>query len=468
MAPMSATETTLRKLPGLAMSLAAFVLMLVAITAIDVSSGYAAGNKVSAVAARLGGDKKRTRFVTDFSQSVDYTVKVLSNPFRVIVDLPEVDFNFPPGLGRKGQGLVKAYRYGQFGDGKSRIVLDVSAPVLVSKSFVIEPRNDQPARLVIDLTRTDMATFAQTQDTSVKSDQPTTTRAEEIAAVLQRMVDAKPEPIRPPVRPRVKPKPKPKKKVAVLTPSRPANSTLQPTKPKPKKKRPGKAVIIIDPGHGGVDPGALGKRGTAEKSVTLAFSRALRDELVKSGRYKVHMTRDSDRFIRLRDRVRIARNKNADLFISVHADSIRRGRASGATIYTLSEKASDREAAALARQENRADLIAGVAMEKESTAVKGILIDLAQRETKNHSVFFAKQLISRFKRVIEVRKKPHRQAGFAVLKAPDVPSILIELGYLSSRKDEKNLRSKKWRRKVAAATKKAIDRYFSTSLAQRN
>ncbi len=424
--------------------------------------------KASAVAARVGGDMKRTRFVTDFSRSVDYTVKVLSNPFRVIVDLPEVNFNFPPGLGRKGQGLVKAYRYGQFGEGKSRIVLDVSAPVLVSKSFVIKARDDQPARLVIDLTRTDMATFAQSREKNVRKETPTTSRTEEITALLQRMVDAPAQPPQAPVRPLVRPKPKPDKHVARLTPSRPANSTPQPVKPKPKKKGPGKAVIIIDPGHGGVDPGAISKRGTAEKSVTLAFSRALRDALVASGRYKVHMTRDSDRFIRLRDRVRIARNKNADLFISIHADSIRRGRARGATVYTLSEKASDKEAAALASKENRADLIAGVALEKESTAVKGILIDLAQRETKNHSVSFAKQLLRRVRAVTRVRTRPHRQAGFAVLTAPDVPSILIELGYLSNRHDETNLRSKKWRKKVAAAVKKSIDRYFSTSLAQRN
>lgn len=463
MAPMSGSETTLRKLAVLTAGLGVLAFMLLAVLVTTSTSGYAASKATTAVAARLGGDAKRTRFVTDFSQSVEYTVKVLSNPFRVIVDLPEVDFNFPPGLGRKGQGLVKAYRYGQFGEGKSRIVLDIAAPVLVSKSFVIEARGDQPARLVIDLVRTDMATFAQTQETESKKDQPATARAEKIAALLQRMVDAKPEPIRPPVKPRTKPA----KVIAKLTPGQPAVPPLPGDKPKPKKKRAGKAVIIIDPGHGGVDPGALGKRGTAEKSVTLAFSRSLRDELVKSGQYVVHMTRDSDRFIRLRDRVRIARNKNADLFISVHADSLRRGQARGATIYTLSEKASDKEAAALAAQENRADLIAGVALEKESTAVKGILIDLAQRETKNHSVFFAKQMISRFRRVTQVRKRPHRQAGFAVLTAPDVPSILIELGFLSNLHDEKNLRSKKWRQKVAVATKKAIDRYFSTSLAQR-
>ncbi len=462
MAPMSALHITSRRGMRFLQIVGALALAALLLTA---GQGAAVAEpQASAVAARLGGDENRTRFVTDLTQSVEYTVKVLSNPFRVIVDLPEVDFNFPPGLGQRGQGLVKAYRYGQFGEGKSRIVLDVSAPVLVSKSFVIEARNNQPARLVIDLSRTDMATFAQTRETAEKKETTTTSRAEEITALLQRMVNAPPQPVQVPAKPRVKPKPK----VALVAPSRPSNATPQPVKPKPKKKRPGKAVIIIDPGHGGVDPGALGKRGTAEKSVTLAFSRQLRDELVKSNRYKVYMTRDSDKFIRLRDRVRIARNKNADLFISIHADSIRRGQARGATVYTLSEKASDKEAAALASKENRADLIAGVPLEKKSTAVKGILIDLAQRETNNHSVNYAKELLRRIRTVTRVRTRPHRQAGFAVLTAPDVPSILIELGYLSNRSDETNLRSKKWRRKVAKAVKTSIDRYFSTSLAQRN
>ena len=166
-------------------------------------------------------------------------------------------------------------------------------------------------------------------------------------------------------------------------------------------------------------------------------------------------------------RVKLARQKGGHLFISVHADSIRRGRASGATVYTLSDKASDKEAAALAAKENRADIIAGVTLKKENTAVTGILIDLAQRETKNHSIQFAKQLVQRIKGVSRVRRKSMRQAGFRVLKAPDVPSVLVELGFLSSRRDEANLRSKKWRAKMARAVKKAVDRYFKRQLARK-
>ena len=412
-------------------------------------TGFAeSGKGVHAVAARLGGGAERTRFVVDLTRSVDYTAKVLADPYRVIVDLPEVNFDFPPGLGRMGRGLVKEYRYGQYGEGKSRIVLDVTGPVLVAKSFVITAKNNQPARLVIDLHRTDARKFADAARKRDAKARREKSRATEIAAVLQKMIAAAPK--------LQVPRPTAKPKKAAPSPK---------TVAKPRK-RDGKPVIIIDPGHGGVDPGAIGRRGTAEKSVTLAFSRTLRDKLKASGRYRVYLTRDSDRFIRLRDRVKFARQKGGHLFISVHADSIKRGRASGSTVYTLSDKASDREAAALAAKENRADIIAGVTLKKESNAVTGILIDLAQRETKNHSIHFARQLVERIRGVSKVRKKSMRQAGFRVLKAPDVPSVLVELGFLSSRRDEAKLRSKAWRKKMAGAVKKAVDRYFKTRLAR--
>ncbi len=439
--------------------LIAAAIMLHVALALQICSTAKAGNKeIAALAARLGGDAKKTRFVTDFSKSVDYSIKVLSNPFRVIVDLPEVEFQFPPGLGRFGRGLVKEYRYGQFGEGKSRIVLDVKSPVLVAKSFVISARNNQPARFVLDLVKTDLATFAKAKAVKKRKSKPDIDQAAQIATVLQRMIASSPTPQANKYRKSTdKPRAKPKKKAA-------ARPILPPSS---RKKSGGKRIIVIDPGHGGVDPGALGRRGTAEKSVTLAFSRKLRDELKKSSRYEVYLTRDSDRFIRLKDRVKFAREKRAHLFISIHADSIKRGRASGATLYTLSEKASDKEAGELAAQENRADIIAGVALQSESNAVTGILIDLAQRETKNHSIFLAKQVVNWIKGVTRVRKKSLRQAGFRVLKAPDVPSVLIELGFLSSRRDEANLRSKAWRAKVAVAVKSAINRYFATKLANR-
>ena len=206
----------------------------------------------------------------------------------------------------------------------------------------------------------------------------------------------------------------------------------------------------------------MGRKGTVEKYVVFRFSKVLRDRLNATGRYKVLMTRNGDTFVRLKDRVRFARRNKGDLFIAVHADSIRRNRnrVRGATVYTLSERASDKEAAALAARENKADLIAGVALPTESDEVTGILIDLAQRETNNLSVTFARSTIKQLRKVTRMTKKPHRTAGFRVLKAPDIPSILLELGYISSRQDERLLLSAKWRTKVANALVRAIDSYF--------
>jgi len=400
-----------------------------------------------ATAARLGGDTERTRFVTDLSKSVGFSVYVLPDPFRVVIDMPEVSFRFPAGLGTEGRGLVSAYRYGLFAPGKSRIVLDATTPVLIQKSFVLKRQNNQPARLVVDLVRTDRSTFFKIHNLVDKTKEVPKKPVRQAAKSPLRTVPV--------------PKPKPRRTAAL----NPAKRDVPAAKPKPKlkpKQRPRKRVIVIDPGHGGVDPGARGRKGTAEKHVVFRFSKMLRDRLNATGRYKVLMTRNGDTFVRLKDRVRFARRNKGDLFVAVHADSIRRNRnrVRGATVYTLSERASDKEAAALAARENKADLIAGVALPTESNEVTGILIDLAQRETNNLSVTFARRTIASLRKVTRVTKKPHRFAGFRVLKAPDIPSILLELGYISSRQDERLLLSTKWRKKVADAMVRAIDTYF--------
>jgi len=235
----------------------------------------------------------------------------------------------------------------------------------------------------------------------------------------------------------------------------------------PAKRADGRRVIVIDPGHGGIDPGAVGVRRTKEKDVVLAFSRALRDRLQANKNYEVVLTRDSDIFLSLKQRVAIARENQADLFIAVHADTVRGRSVRGATLYTLSEKASDAEAEALAQKENRADIIGGIDLATENQEVADILIELAQRETKNHSIFFAKKAANQLQVVTHMTGKPTRSAGFVVLKAPDVPSILLELGYLSNKADEALLVSPKWQTEVTQAMAKAIDTYFSTELAAR-
>jgi len=240
-----------------------------------------------------------------------------------------------------------------------------------------------------------------------------------------------------------------------------ARRNFPPPGRKPRPPRDRRPVIVIDAGHGGIDPGTLGRRGTREKTVTLALARAIRKRLVARGRYRVVLTRDKDVFLRLRARVAVARRAGAALFISLHADSIGNRRTRGASVYTLSKTASDKEAAALAAKENKADIIAGLDLGKAKPDVADILIDLAQRETMALSARFAAILIREIGRETRLLRRTHRYAGFAVLKAPDVPSVLVELGYLSNRADERLLRQPGHRAKVARAVSRAVSRFFA-------
>jgi N-acetylmuramoyl-L-alanine amidase len=220
-------------------------------------------------------------------------------------------------------------------------------------------------------------------------------------------------------------------------------------------------VIVIDPGHGGADPGTVGLQGTLEKTITLLFSRELKNKLEATGRYSVVLTRSGDTFQRLRDRVEIARRAKGDLFLSVHADSLPDPTVRGASVYTLSDQASDQAAEALAAKENKADVIAGVDLTNENPLVASILIDLAQRETMNLSATFARHLVEEMAEPARILRKSHRFAGFAVLKAPDVPSVLVELGYLSNPDEERLLLQGEYRRRLAEAVARAIDRWFA-------
>ena len=223
---------------------------------------------------------------------------------------------------------------------------------------------------------------------------------------------------------------------------------------------PWRPVIVIDAGHGGVDPGAISRSGIYEKTLALSYAKELKRQIEASGRYRVQMTRESDVFIRLRDRVAYAQDSGAGLFISLHANTHRKRDLRGAAVYTLSEKASDAEAAALAAKENKADAIAGIDLSDQPEVVSKILIDLAQRETMNQSKKFANTLVNQLRTAGSVLRNTHRSAGFAVLKSPIVPSVLVEVGYLSNKAEEKLLRSEAHRRKVSRAILMAIDGYF--------
>lgn len=406
-----------------------------------------------AKAARLSGDGHHVRFVAELSFAVSYNVYVLPDPFRVIIDLPQVNFQIPAAEGLQHAGFIVGFRYGLLDAGKSRIVLDANAPVLIQKSFIMRARGDQPARIVVDLVATDAKSFAAVH------------RADEqrLAAAMEQL---------PPVSVKAGGKRTPENTAIAKLSQAPA---IPLPRPKPQfghsvHKLPERHVIVLDPGHGGIDSGTVSRDGVDEKNVVLAVARDLKAKLEADKRFKVVMTRNDDHFVTLRGRVKFAREHNAELFISLHADAVRwpyrnDSSARGATVYTLSEKASDSEAAALARKENRADIIAGVNLAAKNDEVTGILIDLAQRNTKNHSVFFAKSLVSDLRGNIRLHARPLRSAGFRVLKAPDVPSVLMELGYLSNRRDEALLMSPAWRKKVAAAIAEAVAGYFSTQIA---
>jgi N-acetylmuramoyl-L-alanine amidase len=366
---------------------------------------------------RLGGDERSLRFVMDLTQKIDVAVFTLADPYRVVVDLPEVVFKLPGRTGEHGRGLVKAFRYGLIMRGGSRIVIDTNGPVKVEKAFVLDSIDGQPARMVLDLAATDRTTFLH-NIALANREQRTAARRSEIPPKAVPNGDARP-------------------------------------------------LIVLDPGHGGIDDGARAPSGEREKAVVLAFGLVLKEKIEQSGKYRVAMTRGDDTFIPLGERVRFARAHGASLFISIHSDFIprREGQAEGATIYTLSERASDKEAAKLADAENKSDVIAGVDLSAEPNGVANILIDLAQRETKAYSVQFARTLVSDLKPATRLHLNPLKSAGFVVLKAPDIPSVLVELGYISTKDDLHNLMSPVWRARTADAVMRAIDTFFAPRLA---
>jgi N-acetylmuramoyl-L-alanine amidase len=365
--------------------------------------------------ARLGGDESQTRFVMDLSRRIDFHAFTLADPYRAVLDVPQVTFRLPPKTGESGRGLIKAFRFGLVMQGGSRVVFDLAKPARIERAFVVDATESTPARLVIDLVATDRESFLRRIDLDNQLARPDLPSANGPAA-------------------------------------------------KSDDPRP---LVVLDPGHGGIDTGTKGPGGEMEKDIVLNFAQRLRDRIEKAGKYRVLMTRADDTFVPLADRVHIARDAGASLFVSIHADSLprREGDAQGASVYTLSDTASDSEAARLAEKENRADVIAGVNLKAEPDDVAGILLDLAERETKSFSLQFAHKLISELKGATRLHKTPLKSAGFRVLRAPDVPSVLVELGYVSNQADLQSLLSDSWRNRTADTVARAIDSYFATHVA---
>ncbi|ATQ68480.1 MULTISPECIES: N-acetylmuramoyl-L-alanine amidase [Methylosinus] len=367
---------------------------------------------IEAIAARLEQKNGRARLIFETSAAVAATAFAVADPPRIVVDLPEIAFRIDPGVGQgaasrrhEPAGLVRSFRFGQFAPGRSRIVVDLARPAAIVRA---ESEGSQNApRLVIELEATDEARFA--------------------AAAARARPAAPVETAAPPARPDDKP------------------------------------VLVIDPGHGGVDVGATGAHGEQEKTIVLDFARALKAKLEATGRLRVVLTREDDVFVALDERVRAARGAGAELFLSIHADTLGETSVEGATVYTVSARASDAAAAKTAEKENLADRAAGLAAapEEEAAGLGDILYDLARRETRAYSRVFARTLIAYWRTFGHLNKNPDRSAGFVVLKAFDTPSALLELGYLSSEHDLARLTSAEWRERAADSTAQAIDRYFA-------
>ncbi len=369
--------------------------------------------------ARVGLHGERTRFVVELSDPIKVHIFTLADPDRLIIDMPQVLWKLrgPPS---HGLGAVRTWRYGLFRPGNARFVLDLRQPIRLAEPLVLPPEDGYGYRLVLDMYPTSQAVFDKT------AGWPADLRArEEAAAMLASMAP-------PPV------------------------VTLQPWARRRRRK-----VIVIDPGHGGIDSGTIGVTGLEEKNVVLAVGLKLAKMLRARG-YKVFMTRTTDVFVPLYQRAPFALRHHADLMISLHANSNPDPKIAGASIYTLSEKGSNKEAAALARKENRSDIVAGIDLPKDDSSVASILIDLAQRNTMNQSISFAHGALQQLAKITDIlHPDPARSANFVVLRSPVVPSVLIEMGYLSNPYDCHQMATSVWRNRVAKAIADAVDRHFS-------
>ena len=390
--------------------LTAKLMLLAVLGQLYINSAQAAG--ISSM--RIGQGVGNVRIVFDADRKFDYKVFLLSEPKRLVVDTFNVPVSSKIEKQQDKNNLLSAPRLGTVGVDGTRIVFDLKKPVIVKKAFMLAPQSNFGWRFVVDVAIASEREFA----SKVGSKYALSTENSFAGSYSSSKSN--------------------KEKARVVN----------------KKK-----VVVLDPGHGGKDPGAIGYSGVYEKNITLAMAKELKTILEKEG-YKVYLTRSTDIFIPLRDRVKIARKHNADLFMSIHADSAVNRSAKGLSVYTLSETASDKEAEALAERENKVDVVAGLNLLEHSKEVSDILINLAQRETMNRSSEFATFMVQEMRKSVQLKDNTHRFAGFAVLKAPDVPSVLLEMGYLSNRTEEKLLKQKSYRQKLAVSTSKAVETYF--------
>ncbi|MEZ5826176.1 MAG: N-acetylmuramoyl-L-alanine amidase [Geminicoccaceae bacterium] len=470
---------------------------------------------------RFGIHQDRTRIVVDMTSELAVRARADAPRSRVLIDMPAVVWNLQASPQSVPRGLAREVRYGTIDPNLSRIVIDTDGPAAIVNSFVLPPAGETPYyRFVIDIAGAPGVAVAPPAEpvTAPMPRQKEPPRPEDLPQ--REAATRPPEPARQDVRPErrearpvgspdpganplvtpgpgTRPIDSPKSDARPV--AAPVNKALEPPSvgetvedpsrarletartpprridlppsfmpvPRPELseeqiRRVERPLIAIDAGHGGIDPGAIAASGILEKNITLEMAYRLAAALNTTGRYRTLLVREHDKFIRLRDRIELAHKAEADIFISVHADSIGDPKFRGASVYTLSETASDEEAASLATKENKADIIGGTDLSHHDEVVASILIDLAQRDTNNKSIDLADHLVDELGDVTHMVKNTRRYAGFAVLKSPDTPSVLVELGYLSNDNDAANLVNPEHQKKLAHAITEAVDRYFQS------
>lgn len=365
--------------------------------------------------ARLTTTPERARLVLDLTDTTEFAVVSLDDPDRIAVDarVSALQFAAPPDPA--GDGLVRSYTVEMVESGRARTSLVLNGPAQVQQAYVLEAVAEQPARLVVDLIPDTAEAFAQ----QVADDLAASQALRDSAAA-----------------------------VAALPPA--SASAAGTTRP----------LVVIDPGHGGIDNGASAPNNVVEKNITLAFALQLQEELVETGRFDVALTRTDDSYLTLDQRVALARANKADLFVSLHADSFQQQEIRGASVYTRDERATDVLDKVLAENENKYDLVAGFAVPQTQPVVVDILVDLMRRQMRRQSFQAAHAIVEELKPSIELRRFPVRQADFFVLQAPEVPSVLVELGFLSNANDIANLQKSEWRDRAVGALSRGIAAYF--------
>ena len=403
-----------RAIRSVVLGLLALVVSAVPLLAQEAPSTPVGLPNVIDVRVTVGED--RARLVIDLASKTEFSFVSLDEPNRLAIDVRAGTFSVPEPSGAPAEtSLISSYLVEQAASDRVRTTLTLAAPVQVQQAYVLDPFEDQPARLVVDIIPADPATFA----ANVERDRA-------VSATI----------------------------AETTTESTPAGGSELPLNTRP--------LVVIDPGHGGIDSGAEAANGVREKDIVLAFSLRLQELLIQSGRFDVALTREDDTYLRLEERVALARGNKADIFLSIHADSFQQPEIRGASVYTRDENATDVLDKVLADSENKSDVIAGFAMPQMAPEVVDILLDLMRREMRKQSFVAAQSIVHQLEPSVALRRFPVRQADFFVLQAPDVPSVLIELGFLSNLDDISNLTQTDWQNRTAEAIARGISTYFDS------